>query len=787
MATVAPANSSRSRTNVRGLALALALALPPIAGSARPAAAQDAAGCEHGEPEVRAVRFEGNRAFSDAQLSAAVYVTASGFGRRYLRVIGAQRCLDRERFPLDRAALIVYYRRKGYPDVAVDTAVRDLGGNRVDITFRIREGRPMVVDTLFVQGLDSVRDSTRVVRNLPLRVGHPYDVYAEAATLDTLRRRLHDNGYPDADVLRESRTHRETYSAAVTPQALPGVYARVGEIRIESTPLSGGRRHASDDAIRRVMGLRPGRPYSERELIEARRRLFQTDLFRQVEVRPDTGRRPGDSLVNVSARLLEGDVYSARVGVGYATLDCFRTSGAVTARNLRYGRVDLTGRLSKIGIGHPLDWSRALCRGAANDPFSDTLNYYLGATLTRAAIPGLRALTFTVFSERRSEYRAYLRTVPIGTVVSFDLNRFRPLLATAAYDLTYGQTTAEQALFCAVFLVCDPADQAELQQRKVQAAVGLTLTRRHVDNELEPRRGSVTRVSVRSAHRWVGSDTSLQFNRLQGELAWYTPHGRNVLAARVQLGTVLGRTFSLRGENVPKFIPPAERLFAGGANTVRGYRQNLLGPLVYVANAVEVGDTLVTAEGDTSFVYQANTAASVGERPTGGNTLVVGNLEYRLRSPFLSQYLQWVIFGDVGQVWNRQPGGEDVNLDFSIFRFTPGGGFRVATPIGAIRVDVGYNTYDRPIGAVYYSEVQHLRPVGDPTGPEVTIPSFFCVTPPAQSSQVVDRVAQSQEVINGRVYRVRRQDTANCLAAYTPGAKTGIRALTLHLSIGQAF
>jgi outer membrane protein insertion porin family len=476
-------------------------------------------------------------------------------------------------------------------------------------------------------------------------------------------------------------------------------------------------------------------------------------------------------------------MYSARVGAGYATLDCFRTSGALTARYLSFGRVDFTGRVSKIGIGEPLDWSRALCQGARNDPYSDRLNYYAGVTLSQGAIPGLRALftTFTVFSERRSEYKAYLRSVPIGMVASYDFDALRPLLANAAYDLTYGRTTAEPALFCAVFLVCRPEDQQALQRLLRQAALSLTLTRRRVDNEIEPRRGLVARASVRSAHRWLGSDTSLQFNRLQGELAWYTPHGRNSLAARVQLGTVLGRTFSLRGEDVPSFIPPAERLFAGGPNTVRGYRQNLLGPLVYVAE--EIRDTVI----DGQLYYMADTLRRVQERPTGGNSLVVGNLEYRMRSPVAPNYLQLVVFGDVGQVWNRgeEVDGRRVNLDFDNFRFTPGGGFRVATPIGAIRVDVGYNRNQLPPGAVYHSRTE-VGTAQDGSGDEENIPSFFCVSPGNGAAVTTQTV-----IVRNRAFTVRRQsdeDVSGCPVTYRPAPPGKFwNRLTLNLSIGQAF
>jgi hypothetical protein len=116
----------------------------------------------------------------------------------------------------------------------------------------------------------------------------------------------------------------------------------------------------------------------------------------------------------------------------------FRLTGELTNYNfLRTARrLDITTRLSKIGIGDPSGGLKDLCPQAKSDPFSKKLNYYLGATLRQPVFSGLRALpTITLFSERVSEYNAYLRTTSIGGIASVDVRRFRRTPITFAYSM----------------------------------------------------------------------------------------------------------------------------------------------------------------------------------------------------------------------------------------------------------------------------------------------------------------------------------------------------------------
>ena len=69
-------------------------------------------------------------------------------------------------------------------------------------------------------------------------------------------------------------------------------------------------------------------------------------------------------------------------------------------------------------------------------------------------------------------------------------------------------------------------------------------------------------------------------------------------------------------------------------------------------------------------------------------------------SPYIPERLQIAFFADAGQVWTR--GGTGVEQSFGSLRVTPGLGMRLASPVGPIRLDIGFNPYNRQAGSAYF-------------------------------------------------------------------------------------
>ena len=775
----------RGALALASLALASLALLVPVAVSAQEVA------CDPGDTEVRALDFRGNRSFSDAALRAAVVTTPSAsvhrtrIGRALLGKLFQRRCIDRSEVVLDRARLILFYRSHGFPDVAVDTAVKR-NGRAIEVRFDITEGRPIRVASVAVNWLDSVPNAARLARGLPMREGRPFDKVAYAATRDTILTRLGNAGYPWAQVLASYETYTEEYRATATFDVMPGPRTRLGRIEIDVTPRRGRTQQIPDDVARRLLGVEPGDLYRDRDLAAARRNLYVTEAYQNVVIERDSAvaRTGADSLVNLRISLLEGYMRAARVSAGYGTIDCVRAQGDLTQRDFQAlgvaSRLEVSARVSKLGVGKPTEqyeFRENICSQIKDDPYSSRLNYFTGVTLRQPVLTGtstfFRTPTFTIFSQRQSEYKAFLRTVPIGFVASVAWAPNPRLPQSASYQIERGRTEAQPAVFCAVFNACQASDRDQLQETRRTATIGYTITRARSDDAFNPRRGSVARLDLRHASTFTGSDTAIQFNKAIGDVAWYTPGGfGNVLAFRVRIGGVIGQKISLSASNTPDFVPQQERLFAGGAQTVRGFHQNELGPLVYVARAYDT----VTVTGDsgvesTYFRAREENGESLVSRviPTGGSALLVGNVEYRMRSPIFADLVQVVAFTDVGNVWDRRASQQRTTSDYlRTLKFTPGMGLRVVSPFGPIRLDAGYNPYrSLARGEVYFEG-------GAASGTERPL---LCVTP--GNTIPVVRDAETGQL---------RQESSNaCPSTYRPPDRRGLRRWNLSIAIGQAF
>ena len=730
---------------------------------ARPAAAQDLS-CDRGDREVRALRFVGNREYAAVALASTVATTPSSLAG--LPVIGERRCLDPVEFSRDVQRLETLYRRRGFLDVTVDTTVTAVKPGVIEITFTIREGEPMRVTALALRGLDLNAEVRDAARDFPLAVGGVFDRGALDAGRDTLVRRLRNKGWPQAEALVAYTTNTVLRTADVEVSVVPGVRAKLGRIALEVDAGDDNRR-VSDATVRRTMALKTGDWYSARAIIDAQRNLYQTDAFQRVDLQPDSIQPAGDSIVNLVVRLVEGDRWAARGGLGWATLDCFRMQGSLTDRDFLpvAQRLELTGRVTKIGIGDPLDGAPNLCQGQAkSDPYSRTLNYYTSMTVRQPVRANqARVPSITLFSSTLSEYKAFLRRTPIGGVLSvtdpFPLVR---LPSTLSYQVELGRTEAEPAFFCAVFNACDNESRTFLQRNNRLAALEYSVVRARVNDPLRPTGGSTVRLNVRHASRLIGSDRSQQFNRGTGDVSWYRALGGGAtLVTHVRGGVVYG------GGTTPRtggFIPPQERLYAGGPTTVRGFRQNELGPAVYIVSRYDT----VSANGRT--FYRAD-STSVTERvvPTGGNTLIVGNIEAQFPSPLAPKLLQIALFADAGKLWNRgaaSPAASQSDEGPSV-KITPGLGIRIASPFGAIRVDLGYNGYRLPAGAAYYN-----APL------QAGVAPLYCVSPGNGLSVTA----------SGSSGVPPAQEAGGCPNSFRPARGAGfVRRLNPSIWIGQAF
>jgi len=656
------------------------------------------------ERVIRDLSFEGNQAITDQVLAAAISTTNSSWFARNFFVrwlgLGEKRFFDEEEFRRDVIRLHVLYRRSGFPNAKIDTTVRREPEN-VFVNFHIEEGEPMLVTSMTVSGIDSLAAWLRriIELDLPLQEGDPFNRYLMQATADSIERRLRDRGYPSATVFSGFEADRTKLTARVTLEVNPSTRAVIGGVDVT------GVRRIDTALVRDLLVARPGRRYSQDELLLSQQNLYTSDLFRYATVNIDSANfEPGADTVPLLVQVNESHRRRIRGSVGYGTEDCFRGGVAWTSRNFlgSNGRLlDLAGRVSKVGVGSPTDWGLrdGICSSSRNDSIgSSLLNYNLSATIRRPAfLTATSNLSVSLYTERRSEFQVYLRR-ETGTTVTLRREQLRRRIPLSlAYNLSYGRTEATEASFCASFNACTRDVVDLLRQNRVLATLTGNVTVPRVNNLIDPSRGSLKSLEVTVSSRFLGSASFQQFTRAVADAAWYRPLGRNVvLSWHLRGGAIFSPTVDVASER-GSFIPPEHRFYAGGPTDVRGFHRNELGPVVYVVPQSEVDRTGGTGRGINPDSVQVSA--------TGGNTLAIGNVELRVPSPVFGSRLRLAAFVDAGGAWQR--GERD-----PVIRVTPGVGIRLATPLGPARLDVAYNPYRLQAGPLFqFDTTGVLKPV----------------------------------------------------------------------------
>ena len=648
-------------------------------------------------PVVRSLSFSGNRAIDDFTLRISIGTSqSSSFARwgilRWLG-LGEKRYFDETEFRRDSARIVLLYQRSGFRDVEVDMDA-NYSGDDVHLRFFIDEGEPIRIRTLEVSGLDDIAEEREVLGSLPLRVGDPFNLLLVRASQDSIGAFLRNRGYPYAEIYPTYRADTAAHSATVGFLADPGPRARVAAVDVI------GAREIDENVIRQAMSIRAGDWYSERGIYRSQIELYRMNLFNLVAVglADSTDLALRDTMVTVQVNVAEAALHQIRFGPGYGTIDCFRALGAWTAYDfLGGGRTfDVSARVSKLGATRG-GLQDNLCRSLQSEPEERrSPNYNVTASLTEPFFLSRNtsaSLSFT--AERYSELQAFLRR-SVGGEVSFTWRTPIGVPVTALYGLSRARTDADQAIFCYFLNVCLEEDTEVYKDWLLRSEVGLQFTWDRSNSPLNPTRGFRLTGDVRHASRALGSDSLVQFTRGTVELAAYHRVARRgVFAWRIRLAAV-------RSPRPDRFLTPDDRLYGGGSNSLRGFSHNELGPIVRVIDETfPVSDSAVLNSLDREGV----TSYRIRRSATGGDRLAFANAEYRFPLPVFSGRVFGAVFVDAGLVYQHaQEGGAILDILDEHFRVTPGFGFRVASPLGPMRLDVGYNPYPPQASPQWYGE-----------------------------------------------------------------------------------
>ena len=578
------------------------------------------------------------------------------------------------------AAVTELYRVRGFaratvkPEVVVLPDQRSNGQEYRPVAVRliVNEGQPTTVDSVTIQGAQQVADA-QVRQLLALTSDRPF--YRPQLDTDrgAIERFYQNQGFRDVraeaktDVRDEGRTIDIHWSVTEGSQTLVDHILVTGNVRTD------------EDVIRREVTIEPGKPLGDDALGETQRRLAALGLFRRVRLveLPHTGTGNRDVMVEVE----EAASTTIQYGGGLEAGRRFRpaeTEGEpaeeridiaprgffqISRRNL-WGKNRSVSLLTRVTF-RPRD--PAVDSTDPNDVGGYGFNEYrvLGTFREPRLFNTPGDVQFTGFLEqavrtsfnfnRRGVRTEYARRIGNGVTVS---GRWA-LERTRVFDVKI-----------------EPEDQLLIDrlfpQFRLSTLTG-SILRDARNDVLDPDRGTVLGLDTTLAARAMGSEVG--FLRTFGQAFAYRrlpgAH-RLTFVAGLRLGLAVGFERLVERENAdgevvvgedgePIFdvfadLPASERFFAGGDSTVRGFVLDRLG----------TEETL----NEDGF-------------PTGGNGLIVANLE--LRTAYWKG-LGAVGFFDTGNVFRRVG---DIQLDE--LRPTAGFGLRYRSPLGPLRVDLGFN------------------------------------------------------------------------------------------------
>jgi outer membrane protein assembly factor BamA len=405
-----------------------------------------------------------------------------------------------------------FYRDQGFLSVSVDTLIeRQEDGTR--IAFMITEGDPVLVDTVLVTGIDQTLWDPRSLKTVAgqrlTRAGVEEDRFS---ILSALR----DSGYAFADVGVRSAIHKDHGNAIVSVSVKSGKRYRFGDLIVQ------GNRNVGVRTIRRGVTFRPGAPFEQRQVRDARLQLYRSGAFRSVVLAfPDS--LATDSTVATLVTVSERSLRSAKLGAGYDSQNKVNGTISWTHRSVFGGaqkfKVELTGSAVLLEA-----------RASLSQPYIFGSRNWMDVSVS-------------VSEEQRVDFS---RTDLAGTVV---FERNIAARTTLSFEMGGGIVNFTDSLFA-------------------QFATGFTNDRR--DDFLDPHRGLFVQLFAQERGRLFKADEELL--EFSGDGRWYRPLPNNsVLAIKVNCAVIVN--LSKGGE-----VSGIDRLFGGGLSSVRGWGYGQLGP-----------------------------------------------------------------------------------------------------------------------------------------------------------------------------------------------------------------
>ena len=596
-----------------------------------------------------------------------------------------------------------YYRARGYYEAKVTASrVLTLDGRHVRIELRVAPGRPVMVGDVNVLGIAGlpINLSTEAIRAVhSLASGSVFDEARfddmKAAILEALQ----DRGFPFAKVDAKAHIDLVKHTATVDITIDAGAEATYGDVKIL------GLHEIPEGKVRDILSIRPGRRYSRTKLSDAQRAVLSLGVFSNVEVHEDLT-HPETKQVPIELLVRETQLRTIRLGGG-AEFDVLRLNMHLRMSwehlNFLGGTRDLLLSAmpgvdlypTRLDGNSPLAPTRALLENSLQLKFRQPSFLEARTAGTVDARYDIKPLLYPLNGadpkkERVIGFQTVAAAIGLQRDIQLHVSRKVRGLFTVAPSYNW------QANFPFIYQKSPPAggidDGGRLPDGLVDVRVAYPALLTILDFRDDPvstHRGVYLSNSLQVADKLFGG--SVSDTRIEPEIRGYVPITKRTvtLALRLNMGFLFprdyGDTLNLRSSqgqastNTPTtgaVVTDQEKLllrafYSGGANSNRGYPLRGVGPHGPVGFLVPTGVNCQLTPVPDSCI-----------RPLGGFTRWETSLE--LRFP-LSGPVNLVAFADASDV-TRDVG----HVRFNVPHLSVGPGLRYLTPVGPLRLDVGY-------------------------------------------------------------------------------------------------
>jgi len=572
------------------------------------------------KPVIDSIVIEGNVHFKDSKIRSILFSRKSDI----FRAIKAdrRRRVQRETIMRDTSEIKYLYMSAGYLGVGINEQFEPiLPDSNALIRIKIDEGRRFYYDTVNINGIYEPKlDGNFRKISRRFKYGKPVDPFLLRQAAYDMKSVLANNGYPYGRAEYVIDTSAETDYAAVCFDIFSDSLVYFGDVQIS------GAENFDTSLVRRELTFRKGDLYRRKDILKSQKHLLETGYYFTLRLNStvrDTStmeeRLNPDFILNLREK--KPHHVSVKTGAAQDSIKdlTWSFSGAWSKRNfLRSRYLELSAKASFV-IFTQWRLKEHSYRIRITEPWFMGLRMPL--TLTAQLEPGVRSLL--------QPYRK--QTWFISATTTWNVKDNLKLLTGLQYEEVdiYGVSKeAEEQI-------------KEEEGISVRRKYYLSIVRDSRDNVFVPTRGSVTSAAFEYIGGFLGGDDS--FYHLEGSWSRYQ---------RVWPGWISATRFKsgfLQETGDAVTVPTDDRYYIGGANTVRGFSENELGPLSEAGNF------------------------------SGADIIVIFNQEFRY--PIIGK-LWGSIFTDIGNGYINRT---DIKLNNLAYSF--GLGFQFISPAGPIRLD----------------------------------------------------------------------------------------------------